>query len=167
MSTEFDNVTGFDGWSGALAGLLEAAQDASAGDDLAKRTAVARRLGTYILKSPPGGDFDALDDIAKQTAIDLLKQNMDERNQAIMKNVAELASLTKTLQAGARANLTAAGSIRLERARAVVDHATDTVRALTELRASLNEETDEELAKKLENLVRRLQDLRNLVEAES
>lgn len=180
MATEFDKIKNLVGWRSKLDELLEAAREVAKDEDLDARLAVADRLTQFIIQNPPAvaddpgtAEYDDMDRIARQAHDALLLNSIQERVAGIMSHTAELAMLRKRVEGRTAANHAAAASIRLEKARRLVDSTTATVAAMLDLKKDIERaaESGEEgadfaaLAKQLQTLVERLQTLRSDVEA--
>ncbi len=163
-------------WRDNLADLLEQARDVAQDTGLDQRLAVADSLQEFIMNNPQSlpdqpetAEFDEMDTIARAAHDGLLLDAITSRVAAIMAQTAELAGLTKKVQGQIAADQQAAKSIQLEKAQKVVSSVTDTVDALKDLKAQLEnqpltEEGLDDLAKKLGKAVQVLQDLRDAVE---
>ena len=65
--TEFDNISGFDGWGTKLMALLEEAENLGANASVQDRLALSRRFRQFIVESQPNtDDIMELDAIAKR-----------------------------------------------------------------------------------------------------
>ena len=179
MATEFDKIKTIAGWRAKLDELLKAARSAAKVDDLDARLEVADRLTQFIICNPPAladdpatAEYDDMDGIAKDTHDALLLATIEERVTGIVSKTAELAALRKKVEGRTNANLEAAASIRLEKARRVVDSTTAAVSAMIDLKkevehtsASGVENADlAALAKQLESVITQVQTLRQDVE---
>jgi hypothetical protein len=74
----------------------------------------------------------------------LLLGAIQERVALIMSKTAELAALRKTVEDRTAANRKAASSIRLEKARRVVDATTEAVATMVDLRNEINRNSSED-----------------------
>lgn len=163
--SEWDNIEGLDGWSAKLEELLEEAEQAAQRPDLESRLVLNHRFTEFIVKSTPNTpEIVALDAIAEQTRAGLMRSTIEERLEAISARTAELARLTKKFRAQAEVAQASAASIRLERARRVVDSLTESIRALKDFRGMLEAGTEDDLTKSIERVVSSIQKLRSEVE---
>src|SRR5262245_61483182 len=149
MATEFDRIKNLDGWRAKLDELLEIARDAAKNDDLDARLAIADRLTQFIIRNPPvvmedpaTAEYDDMDRIAREAHDALLLTSIEERVAGIMSRTAELATLRKRVEGRTAANRAAASSIRLEKARHVVDSTTATVAAMMDLKKDIERAAD-------------------------
>lgn len=183
MPSEFDNITNLDGWRKKLDELLLAAREAGANEDLSVRLDVSDRLTKFIIRNPPSipgdaatSEFDSMDRIAREASEGLLLATMQERLAAIVNKTTELATLRKKIDGRTAANQVEAASIRLEKARRVVDATTEAIAAMADLKKAIDEARDDDtasgasdaefrdLAKKIDAAISRIQSLRNDVE---
>ncbi len=163
--TEFDNISGFDGWSTSLMALLEEAENLSAKASVQDRLALSRRFRQFIVESHPNtDDIMELDAIAKEAASAVLKQGIEERLGTIAGRTAELTQLTKGVERRARQLETAAASIRLESATRAVNSLTDSVGKLKELLSDLQDQGAEDLRESVERAVTAILSIRNRIE---
>jgi hypothetical protein len=163
-------------WRDKLAALLDEARVAAQSEQLSDRLDAAGHLQDFIMNNPQSvpdqpetAEFDEMDTIAREAHDGLLLGAITDRVAAIMKQTAELASLTKKVQGQTTANQQAAKSIQLEKAQRVVAAVTGTVQALKDLKTQIENQpiTDDglaDLAKKIGKVVETLQDLRSDVE---
>jgi hypothetical protein len=179
MASEFDKIKNLAGWRAKLDELLKAAREVAQDDDLDKRLAVADRLTRFIVNNPPAlpddpatAEYDDMDRVAKDAHDALLLATIQERVAGIMSKTAELASLRKKIEGRTAANREAAASIRLEKARRVVEATTGAVSAMKDLKKEIEqgigsgvEDADlAALGKQLDTLIERIQTLRSNVE---
>ena len=137
--SEFDGITGFDGWSKKLEELIAEAKE-SADLGVAERVAFNDRCAEFIVKSRPNiPEILELDAIAERTSDALMKAMLDERLASLSSRRMELAHLTKRLESQAAANEEAAKAIKLENILGVVDSLTESVQALQKLKDSVEE----------------------------
>ena len=167
--SEFDGITGFDGWRAKLDELVTAAEEAAVAEGIQSRLAVAKRLNAFVKASAPNSpEILALDDIANSTRSALLNASIEERLQSLAERQGELAALTKKLALISDAANEAAASIRLEKAHGVVTALTESVKSLQAFRKVLEDEsTDAELGAAIDKLVTSIQSLRSKVEKDS
>jgi hypothetical protein len=179
MGTEFDKLKTLADWRGKLDELLRAARDVSQSEIVDVRMNVAERLTHFIIENPPTLDsdpateeYEELDRVAKAAHDSLLLGTIQQRVAAIMGHIAEVAILRKKMENRVAANLEAAAALRLEKAKRVVDSATQCVAVMLDLKkeianASTNGASSAELAaleKQLETVIDGIQALRNDVE---
>jgi hypothetical protein len=140
---------------------------------------MADRLTQFIIRNPPtlpedpaSAEFEEMDRIARACHDALLLEAIQQRVAAIMGRTAELAVLRKKFDSQTAANQQAAASIRLEKARKVVESTTAAVAAMLDLKKDLDRAIDAgvadvdltALARQVGALVERLQALRSAVE---
>jgi hypothetical protein len=183
MASEFDNIADLAGWRKKLDELLTAARTAAAQDDIDVRLEVSDRLTKFIVKNPPSipgdpasSEYDAMDRIAREASDGLLLATIQQRVAAIVSRTTELAAIRKKIDSRTAANRDEAASIRLEKARRVVDATTEAVAAMTDLKKELEDAVKDsgnaggsgtdfsELAKKIDGLISRIQSVRSEVE---
>lgn len=179
MASEFDNISDLAGWRKKLDELLAAAREAATKDGLDPRLEVSERLTKFIIRNPPAvagdpvsGEYESMDRVAREASDALLLGTIQERVAAIVGRTTELATLRKKIDNRTAANRESAASIRLEKARRVVDATTEAVAALIDLKKEIEEASGsgvdlaelKALAKKIDALVSRAQTLRNEVE---
>ena len=178
-TTEFDKIKGLAGWRAKLDELLADARDAAQKDDLDARLEMADRLTEFVIRNPPtlpedpaSAEYEEMDRIARECHDALLLQAIQQRVAAIMGRKAELAALRKKFDSQTSANQQTAASIRLEKARKVVESTTAAVGAMMDLKKELQNAIDAgvadtditALAKQVTALVERLQAVRSDVE---
>lgn len=129
---------------------------------------MADRLVEFVIKSVPPGDdaILALDEIAGNAAVDLLKRTIEERVQAITERNAQFAGLRKRFDTLAAKGEAEARALRLERVSEVADHLTDTVTRLRGFLDSFSDDDNGKLAKAIAEGIKPVKDLRELVETE-
>jgi hypothetical protein len=183
MPSEFDNIQDLAGWRNKLDELLAAARDVAAKDDIDARLEVSDRLTKFIIKNPPStpsdpisSEYDLMDRVAREASDALLLATIQERVASIVNRTTELATLRKKIDNRTAANRDETASIRLEKARRVVDATTQAVLAMTDLKKELEKAVKDagtaagsgsdfsELAKKLDALISRIQSVRSEVE---
>jgi hypothetical protein len=163
--SEWDGIADVAGWRDKLAQLLEEAKRAAQSQDREARLGVADRLNEFILNSrPQTPEIQRMDDLAAGSAVALMQKTIDEQLAALTARSAELAKLTKEMTSQAQTAEASAESIRLSRMRAVVSTLTHSVEALNELRAALGGDDADALGASMEDLLGRIQDLRNAIE---
>ncbi len=162
--SEFDGIEGPVDWHAKLEALLTEAREAAKQDDAA-REAMADRLVEFVRKSVPNDDaILILDKIAGNAAVDLLKQTVEERVQAITERNAQSAGLGKQFETLAAKGKAEARALRLERVREVADGLTVAVTQLRGFLDNLSGADDATLATDIAEGIETLQDLRKLVE---
>lgn len=163
--SEFDGISGFDGWSAKLRDLLRDANAAAQSDDLDQRLAASDRLIQFVESSRPDDEaIQALDAIAKKAATSLLLQTIDERLASIVARNGELASLGKQFEDAAAGAKKTAAALRLERATKVLEALNDGIVKMKALRDSLKSGSDKDLATAIEKAVAAARSVRGLLE---
>lgn len=163
--SEWDSIADVAGWRDKLAQLLEEAKRAAQSQDREARLGVADRLNEFILNSrPQTPEIQRMDDLAAGSAVALMQKTIDEQLAALTARSAELAKLTKEMNSQAQTAEASAESIRLTRMRVVVSTLTRSVEALNEFRAALGGDDADALGASIEDLLGRIQDLRNAIE---
>lgn len=164
MSINWEGLQTYEDWADTLKDLLENARKALEKDDAAARGAAKRELITFIDQSP-NWLIRNLDDVAHEAIKDLGKADISEAITSIENRTVELIRLTKSMKSIAEDAEEAASSLRLEKARRVVDSSTSVVNAINELRNELDSTGND---KKLETLataaIKAVQNLRGAVE---
>lgn len=164
MTTQWDELITYDNWAAALGTLLKRARAALEKGDAAARGAVKRDLIEYIDESP-NWLIRNLDDVAHEAIKDLGKADINEALISIESRTIDLIKITKSLKSITEDNQAAAGALRLEKARRVVDASTQLVGTIKELRDQLSSAAKD---KKLETLaseaIKAVQDLRAALE---
>jgi len=183
MASEFDNIQDLTGWRNKLDELLAVARTVASNDDIDARLDVSDRLTKFIIKNPPStpgdptsSEYDLMDRVARDASNALLLTTIQERVASIVSRTTELAALRKKIDSRTAANREEAASIRLEKARRVVDATTQAVAAITDLKKELEDAVVDagagvasssdftELARKLDALISRIQSVRSEVE---
>lgn len=109
--------------------------------------------------------FQTLDDLAADTVSDLIGASVDAALNSIGQRTTSLHRLTKDIQRVSDGANKDAASIRLESVTRVLDATTASIRALNELRDAVSDDAAAaNLVKKLEELVKKTQTLRNELE---
>lgn len=163
--SEWDSIADVAGWRDKLAQLLEEAKRAAQSQDREARLGVADRLNEFIVNSrPQTPEIQRMDDLAAGCAVALMQKTIDEQLAALTARSAELAKLTKEMNSQTQTAEASAESIRLTRMRAVVSTLTRSVEALNEFRAALGGDDADALGASIEDLLGRIQDLRNAIE---
>lgn len=162
-------MSGIADWVNELDQLLAEARDASASNDEASRRSVSRKLTDFVVRTPRGGPDERagmkqIDRIAAEAAIGLLMQSIQERVANIASRTSDFVSLRKDLEGQAETNEATAAVLRLDRVKKVVDTSTELVREMKDLANTYREADEEDLAKKLEGVVTRIQNLRSEIE---
>jgi hypothetical protein len=164
-------------WRDKLGELLDRARTVAQSGSLDERLSLADELQNFIIDNPSSlpeqpetAEFDEMDRIARAVHDGLLVDAMNERIAAVMTQTAELAGLTKKIQAQTALNEKSARTLRLETAQKLIVSVTGTVAAIKDLKAQVEGQTasDEDLtalSKKLGSALSALQDLRDVVES--
>ncbi|MHC4105204.1 MAG: hypothetical protein ACYSR9_09705 [Planctomycetota bacterium] len=163
--SEFNGITGFNGWSAKLKSLLEEARVIAQQNDLDERLTMSDRLTDFILESRPDTpEIKELDRIANETATALLKQSIEERLMAIIARTAEYKRLTKEFQTQAKHNEADAESIRLKSIIQTVDSATVMIDSAKKLKVSLKKNAgDKNVAALIDETVAAIESLRSRI----
>jgi hypothetical protein len=162
--SEFDGISGFDGWKKKLDELLAEARKAAGANDEKGLVAIADRLTEFTIESwPDTPEIKALDKIAGETATRLRKQGIEGKLDAIAARSAEVGRLAQGFDQAATANAAKAASIRLTRTREVLDTATSTVDTLKRFRETLKSGDDGALIAEVNQIVESLETLRKSV----
>jgi len=163
--SEFNGITGFDGWSAKLKSLLEEARQVAQKDDLDERLKMCDRLADFGLESRPDTpEIKELDRIAHETATALLRQSIDERLRNIIARTGDYTRLTKEFESQAKQNEANAESIRLTSITRTVDSATAMINSAKELKASLKQNaSDKKVAALIDETVANIESLRSRI----
>jgi len=165
MTTTIDfstlDPTKIDDWGTALGTLLtDAAECLRSGKD-GCRSECIENLRQFIQLNA----FQTLDDLAADTVRDLIGASVDAALTAIGQRTATLQRLTKDIQKVSAGALKDASSIRLEAVTRVLDATTNSIRALNDLRDAVKDDAKAaDLVSKLEDFVKKTQELRNELE---
>lgn len=171
---DWDEIHGFEAWAAVLAELIDAATLAFNNRDHDEKNAALAKLRDFIGHSP--NDVAAgLDEIALRAIAAIVAKSWDEGVAEMHARSAELARLTKQIGAITASGNEAAASIRLEKARRVVDRATETIQSMNALRKQLRQELDaiaeaggddevEAAIARIDQAIRAVQTMRNAVE---
>jgi hypothetical protein len=163
MNIDWDSLDTFDDWSGALDQILKQARAALQSSDEQQRADVQQSLADYIANSP-NRIAAQLDVIARQTMDDLLNTAISDALANLAARSADLAMHAKTIADIADSADAKASSIRLAKARDVVDATTSTIQSLTGLRQTLGDGADDKVvADKIDKAVKAIHDLVPLV----
>jgi hypothetical protein len=163
MSINWSKLQTYEDWAKVLRGILERA--AQALQDAELRGTVKRDLITFVDESPNWLIRD-LDDIAGDSIKDLAKADINEALASIEARTVDLIRLTKSVTSVKDQAQLDAKSLRLEKAKQVVDATTNTVNAIKELKSSLGSGgADKDLDKLATLAMKAIQDLRAAVEA--
>jgi hypothetical protein len=164
MSINWEELQTYEDWADTLKDLMDNARKALEKNESAARGAAKRELITFIDESP-NWLIRNLDDVAHEAIKDLGKADINEALAGLENRTVELIRLTKSVKSIAEDAEEVASSLRLEKARIVVDSSTNVVNAIKELRNEL-ESTGKD--KKLETLasvaIKSVQDLRAAIE---
>lgn len=163
--SEFNGITGLDGWSAKLKSLLEEAKLVAQQDELDKRLTICDRLTEFVFESRPDTpEIKELDRIAKETAIALLEQSIEERLKTIIARTVEYKRLAKEFETQAKENEANAESIRLKNIIQTVDSATAMINSAKELKDSLKENAgDKKVAALIDETVKAIEALRSRI----
>jgi hypothetical protein len=163
--SEFNGITGFEGWSAKLKSLLEETKHIARQDDLDERLKMCDRLTDFILESRPDTpEIKELDRIANETATALLKQSIEERLMAIIARTGEYKRLTKEFETQAKENQVNAESIRLKSIIQTVDSATVMINSAKKLKDSLKKNaSDKKVAALIDETVVAIENLRSRI----
>jgi len=163
--SEWDGISGFDGWSGKLRDLLKDANAAARSEDIEQRFEASERLTQFVENSRPNDEpIKALDDIAKRAAIGLLRQTIDERLASIVERNGELAALGKKFSDAASGARKSAAALRLERATKALESLNDGIVKLKDLRDSLKSAADKDIAAAVDKAMAAAKAARALIE---
>jgi hypothetical protein len=167
MDIDWSSLDGVEAWAEQLDALLVNAEESAQQEAVAERLAAARLLDAFILHSPPGEAYGELDAVAGGARRSLLLATLSERLADLSVRSSRLAELRKAFREGAGELAGAARRLRLEKAKRVVDAATEAIDAAKQLRTGIDEASDEELAKRIDSAIRAVQLLRETVEAKA
>lgn len=163
MNIDFDSLETFDDWAGALQQILDQARTAVQSGDVQRRVEVQDLLAEFIGKSP-NRIAKGLDDIARKAMDDMLGQAIDEALSSLSSRTADLALHAKLVFDIASDAEASAASIRLDKARQVIDSATSAIVSLSDLRQTLGEAADDQaVVGKIDKAVKVIQELVPLV----
>ena len=163
--SEWDNIEGLQQWTDKLGELLDAAKEAVRNPDIETRLAVSDRLAEFIVNSRPNDAvIKALDELAAKASQDLMLATIEERLREIAGRTAEWHQIAKQFREQAEKAGMRAAEIRLEKAHRVAQSLTESVHLLQDLRGSLSNTEEPELAKNLVKAVETLQKLRSQIE---
>lgn len=170
---KWEQIQGFSGWSQALHVLIDEATRAFTNRNHDEKNVALSNLRDFIAYSPDE-TAASLDDLALKTIAGMVAKGWDEGVAEMYARSAELAKLTKLINAITTAGNQGADSIRLTRIRSVVDQATESIQAMTLLKAQLEaelaaieEEESSELKgaiAKIELAIKAAQSMRTVVE---
>ena len=163
---KWKNIKGVENWLPELEKLLDAASKAARQDEFEPRLEVAEYLAGFIQESwPQTPEMDKLDNLAHETATNLLMTDINERLSAIASRTPDYARLAKDIDGITARNEAAADSIRLKGVQQLIDATTQTVASARALAASLdNSKADEKkIAALIEQTVAAVEKLRSEV----
>lgn len=162
----WNNLNTYADWAGALQTLLNNAHDAVAGGDVDKKQAAQKNLKDFIDNCASPVKAKELDTIASEAIGDIFAATLDQAMAGIGSRTAELANMTKDVNAITDAANSDAASIRLDAARKVVDTTVQVVQALTTLKQQLDatQPDDKKVADSITTLITAIQAVRNQVE---
>jgi len=163
---DWSGLRTYEDWADKLAELLDAARVALASGDSNARGTAKRDLMTFIDKSPNWLIKD-LDEIADAARRELSKAQIDDALTGIEDRTAELVRLRKLIGGATEGALAAASSMRLERAKAVIDSTTGVITQMRQLKDTVVEEGGNgDLVALIEKTVSSVQKLRDSLERE-
>ena len=143
--SEFDGITGIDGWGKKLKELLTDAKQIARQNDIDKQLEMSDRLTDFMHESRPNTpEIKKLDNIAEEAAASILRQSIEERLAAVTARTAEYVRLAKDFESQAQENRDSADSIRLKNITQVVNSATGMIKSAKNLKESLKEPLIEE-----------------------
>lgn len=159
MSINWDSLSTFEDWAGVLHELLATATGSITSGDITERVEAQKKLNDFIIQSP-NAIAGELDNIAKNAINDIFITAIDEALASISSRTADLAIHVKTVKAVTQEAENAAKSIKLESATKVIGAATKIIQDLNNLKNAISDsEDDQELAEKIDNAVKSIQDL--------
>jgi len=159
MQIDWDGLNTFADWSGALDRILAQATEALQAGDAAQRVEASELLLEFVRNSPDATAAQ-LEVIAKAAMDDLAGKAVGEALASLSARTAELALHSKVINAIAEDNELKARSIRLDKARQVIDATAGIVVTLTELRQTLRDSADDlAVAAKIDRAVKAIHDL--------
>lgn len=163
MNIDFDSLETLDDWSEALQQILGGARTALQSGNVQNRVAVQELLAEFIGKSP-NRIASALDDIARKAMDDMLDKAVEEALVGLSSRTADLALHAKAVSEIASSAEVKAASIRLEKAKRVIDSATSAIVSLHDLRQTLGDAaSDQTVVGKIDKAVKVIQELVPLV----
>ena len=163
MSIDFDSLETFDDWSDALQQILRQGRTALQSGDVQGRVAVQDLLREFIEKSP-NRIANGLDDIARKAMDDMLNTALSEALASLSSRTADLAMHAKAISDIASSAEAKAASIRLDKAKQVIDSATSAIVSLNGLRQTLGAAADDQaVVGKIDKAVKVIQELVPLV----
>ncbi len=167
--SNWNTLTGYKAWSVELKKLIKEANGARKKTDKAKRTALRKKLKTFIIKSKPNNaDILRLDEIARDLSNDLILSDLSLLADAFAEREQDVIMLTKELHAEADAIEKDASKVRMEKAAELANSLTESVTKVNGLLANLEgmpEAAKKKLATRLAKLTKEVQDARGEVEA--
>lgn len=156
------NPSRIEDWSVALGTILQEVAECLRSGGNACRSECLTALKEFVEWSP----FGSLDKAALDTVNDIVARSVDEALDAIASRTADLQRLDKDLRAVATGAQHNASAIRLEAVTKVIEASTRSIEALNSLEKSIKDDAGAgELAKKLRDLAKKIQALRNELEA--
>lgn len=167
MTTNIDYSTlspsRLEDWAAALGNLLiDASECLRSGEQGCRQSSMSDLTG-FI----EWNQYQSLDKIAADTIQDLIGASVNDALNAIGERSAALQRLTKDIRAVSSGARKDAASIRMEKVSKVLDASTNAIRSFQELREALkNDANAKDLVKKLEDLVKKTQALRDELERE-
>ena len=162
----WDTLNTYQDWADALDAILTKAHDAIAVNNVPNKLAAQRQLKAFIDNCSAPVKARELDDIATAAIHNIFEDTLEKAMAEIGSRTAELAALTKRINAVTDDANQDAAILRLEKARMVVDTTLQTVAALNTLKQTLKTEQPDEkqLADSIATLVGTIQTVRNQVE---
>lgn len=156
------NPSRIEEWSVALGTILQGVIECLRSGEGSCRSEYLSDLKEFVEWSP----FGSLDKVALDTVNDVVAKSIDEALDAIAGRTADLQRLDKDLRAVAAGTQQDATAIRLEAVTKVIEASTKSIEALSSLEKSVKDDASAgELAKKVRELIKKIQALRNELEA--
>lgn len=164
---DFSHISTMDEWSSALKELVDKARTA---DTHEKRIGVSIELTDYQVASTAPDPLNAdqratirqFDRIAREISERVLIEDIGERNREIARQAGELAGVTKAFRERAEKNLRDADALKLNPIKRAITGANNLVESLMAVKDGLaGGEDAEKLRKRLESLVKSIQEMRN------
>lgn len=161
---DWNKLSTFDDWSTTLNSLLDEARSAVAAKDAARMESVVEELVEFQEESP-NLICRTLDQIADRAVRDVMGAAFTDAVSGIASRSAELAQYVKEMKAIVSNTKLEAASIRLDRARQLVQASTEVIQAATNLRLELkNNAGDKQVDQIIGEAIDAIQKLRNAVE---
>jgi hypothetical protein len=166
-ASDFSDLSGYDDWSEALAGMLKEAAALAKQDPIpaAKVTEIGKRLRAFREQSPDSLDgVLKLDEIAAGAARSLRASLVNDRILALEKSQDDLLALGKQLRQQSEHDKLEAAAMRLDMLTATLPKVNEAIHAALELKLVIEETTDKELAASINKALDALKKLRESVE---